>query len=130
MKIQFRFALALGLALLLISCEIKNALRFNVTVNNVGDLDLDDVKVQFQDFYDHAGILSHKTFSIYSYYAGKIPKEATISWRFQGERPYMPDHVVTVAIPVERQKFGSATEYELRFDLDGETVKPRWIVNN
>src|ERR1700712_1401609 len=116
-----QYAFIVSLALILIGCAIKDMLRFGVTVNNVGNRDLDEVKTKFQGLYFPSGVLSHKMISSYSLYAGEVPKEATISWRFPGERPYKPAHVVTVAIPSNRPKIvhDGDSKYDLTFDLDG-----------
>jgi len=57
-------------------------------------------------------------------FEGRWPKVATIKWRFDGDRPYMPDHEVTVAIP-PRLELGPDEELTLWFDVDGEGVTVR-----
>ena len=58
-------------------------------------------------------------------FEGRWPKVATIKWRFDGDRPYMPDHEVTVAIPPRPELEGPDEEVTLWFDLDGEGVTVR-----
>lgn len=124
-------ALTVFLAFILSGCAIKDTLRFDVTVNNVGDRDLEEVKTKFPNFYFPSGTLSHKMISSYSLYSGEVPKEATVSWRFPGERPYMPDHVVTIAIPSNRSTVVHGDlKYDLTFDLNGETVVPHWVIHD
>jgi hypothetical protein len=60
----------------------------------------------------------------YSLFEGRWPKTAKITWRFEDDRPYMPDREVVVTVP-SRPEIGPEESLTLWFDLDGESVTVR-----
>ncbi len=98
-----------------------HARAFDVIAHNSGTEGLDKIRIEFPTFFDSFGILSPGITASHSLFEGKWPAEAKVIWRFDGERPYMPDRIATVAVPAypDRERGESV---ELWFELDGKTV--------
>lgn len=105
---------------------VRSAAPFDVAARSVGSERLASVRIEFEGFWHSMGFLSPGGGgSQYSLFEGRWPKVATIKWRFDGDRPYMPDHEVTVAIPPRPELEGPDEKLTLWFDLDGEGVTVR-----
>lgn len=100
---------------------------FDVAARNAGNLRLANVSVEFEGFRHSFGLLLPPGAGggRYSLFEGRWPEVATIKWRIDGERPYMPDHEATVAVPPRPKLEGPDEEVTLWFDLDGEGVTVR-----
>ena len=99
----------------------SRASTFGVIAHNSGSEKLETVTIEFPAFLHTFGFLSPKIYSSDSLFQGRWPSEATVSWRIEGERVYMPDHVATVAMP-PYPKHQRGEEIDLWFELDGQTV--------
>lgn len=127
------FALAVFWVAALSSCHaVRRSAPFDVAVRYVestGDVQgvrLVDIRVEFEGFFHHFGSGGPRSGSArYSLFEGSWPEVATVRWRIDGDRPYMPDHEVTVVIPPRPELEGPDEEVTLWFDLDGKGVAVR-----
>jgi len=98
---------------------------FDVAERNVGTKRLEEVMIEFEGFQHSTGFSPpNGGSSRYSLFEGRWPKTAKITWRFEDDRPYMPDREVVVTVP-SRPEIGPEESLTLWFDLDGESVTVR-----
>lgn len=103
----------------------KRHAPFNVAERNVGTERLEGVMIEFEGFQHSTGSSPPKSgASQYSQFEGHWPKTAKVSWRFEADRPYMPDREAVVAVP-PRPEVGPEEDLTLWFELDGERVTAR-----
>jgi hypothetical protein len=103
----------------------RSSAPFNVAAKNVGIQQLAAVRVEFEGLFDSKGYLAPGGGGDqYSLFEGRWPKTAKITWRFEDDRPYMPDREVVVTVP-SRPEIGPEESLTLWFDLDGESVTVR-----
>ena len=98
---------------------------FNVAAKNVGTERLESVKIEFDGFWHSMGFLGPGGGgSQYSLFEGRWPKTAKVTWRFEDDRPYMPDREAVVVVP-PRPTLGPEEDLTLWFELDDEHVTVR-----
>lgn len=116
---------------LCVGCLSTKRARFDVVVKNVGQLELDNVRVQFDGYFDEPGVLPSGADKSFSDYIGTFPTQATISWRLPGPA-YMPESSEVVLVPKIRPNLARDRdqEYELLFELNGHHVTAKYIVND
>ena len=103
----------------------KRHAPFNVAAKNVGTERLAKVRIEFEDFLDSKGYLAPGgSGDQYSHFEGRWPKTAKVTWRFEADRPYMPDHEAVLAVP-PRPEVGPEEDLTLWLELDGERVTVR-----
>lgn len=124
---RFTPLLAMFFVAALSGCHpVRPQAPFDVAARNVGNSRLAEVSVEFEGFWHSMGFLgAGGGGKQYSLFEGRWPKVATVRWRIDGDRPYMPDHEVTVAIPPRPELEGPDEKLTLWFDLDGEGVAVR-----
>lgn len=109
---------------------MAKSLVFDVRARNIGTADIKLVDIQFPGFAQSGPILPAAPNGGdvgYSGFRGSWPTTARVKWRFRDERPYMPDHEATVAVP-PHPKLERDDYLELWFDLDGKQVTARYKV--
>jgi hypothetical protein len=125
------FALAFAISICG-GCVPTRRNQFDVVVRNIGGVELDRVRVQFDGFIDNSGVLpvGEGADSRYSDHIGPFPAQAKITWRLPGP-VYMPDISEVIAVPTEKPALKNRyQQYELLFELDGKHVKAKYIVND
>ncbi len=80
------------------------------------------MKIEFEGFGDAMGFLGPEgSGKQHSQFEGRWPKTARVTWRFEDDRAYAPDHEAVVTIP-PRPTTGPEQDLTLWFELDGERV--------
>lgn len=112
-------------------CSIVGQPHYNITVKNISDIDLDNVTVSTDVFVIPFGVLPPQISKSNVDHIGPFPHRAQVRWRTPGPA-YMPTLSDNVSVPSERPKLipGGDQEYDLLFELDGEHVTARYVVND
>lgn len=119
------------IALSMISgCLPTRKAEYDVVVRNMGKIEINDVRVQYNGFDFPFGVVPSEVSKRFSDYDGAFPAQAKITWRLPGPA-YMADISEVIAVPAEKPALKNRyQQYELLFELDGKHVKAKYIVND
>lgn len=114
-----------------LGCLPTHRFDCDLAAKNIGAVELDDVRIEFEGFNERFGILVPDAHSQLSGIRGRIPTSATLYWHVASAEDGT-ESSATVKIPLERPSLthGRDERFELRFELDGKSVTPIFIVND
>jgi hypothetical protein len=99
-------------------------LMFDVMVWNTSKLDYNNVRVRFERFDFQFGVLSEKTWAVYSQQIGPWPESITVSWIVRGKPEQTLTEEIKLAKPLVIQS-NESLELIVEFKDGGPVAYPR-----